>query len=493
MTITTRSALAAVVGLVLCAGCEQATVPNYASPNPDVATQQGFQTLVTGLFGGARIDLFSIVTEFAAFARDAGNFTNAEPRYITQLLGDGQPISNSEFGAAGWNNQFQMVRTADSILRALPDVRSPVAYTAGQQAQIAGVIRTIKALDWMYLAEQRDTSGVPLNGDQLNDVGAPAPILCNRDVWIAIVALLDSANIELNVDQTGPLPIILPPGFAAVSATAGPSTTAGAFAAFNRALAGKANLELAYAIARSNAATTPTPTSAGVPDHAALLRADSALTASALYQPAALAPPAQGSFSDPLAVYHSFSGSAGDLPNPINGEIGTLRILSEFVAAVDTAHDRRWKNKFMVNPAQAQLTAYSSVSAPFIVDFYSSVGSPIPIVRNEELVLWRAQVRLGLADLSGAWSLINTVRTQAGGLAAEPATADYVSTRDALLSEQRISTVLESSGDRAISIRMYGLATVADTTWGAADTHATLLPIPVTELAGRSSATPVCP
>jgi hypothetical protein len=477
----------AILGIVIAIGCDTPTVPNYASPNPDVTTRAGLQTLVTGLFGGTRIDLVWIITEMSSFARDAGNFTNTDPRFITEFLGDGTPINNSDFGIFGWNNQFQMVRTADSILAALPGVHSPTAYSTGEQAQITGVVQTIKALDYMYLAEQRDTSGVPIGGDKLNDLGSPAPILCNKDVWRAIVAILDSGNAALNVDPSEALVISLPNGFGAVSATGG------SFSSFNRALAGKANLELAYAIARSNAATAPTPTSAGTPDNAALLRADSAITASTLYQPAQLTPPAAGAFTDPLAVYHSFSSISGDLVNPVNGEIGTLRMLNEFVASVDTANDLRWKAKFTVNPDPAQQQAYSGVSAPFIVTFYPVVGSPIPIVRNEELVLIRAQIRLGLGDLSGAWTLINDVRTQVGGLPAEAVSTDYATTRDALMREQRISTVLESGGDRAIAIRMYGLATVADTTWGASDTHATLMPVPNTEFANRSSSALSCP
>lgn len=479
-------------GLVALFGCDHPTVPNYASPNPDVTTRTGFQTLVTGLFGGTRIDLYWIITSLTSFARDAGDFTNTEPRFITELLGNGTPVQNSDFGELAWNNEFQMIRTADSILRALPGVKSPSAYTAGERAQITGVVQTIKALNLMYLSEMRDTVGVPIGGDTLNDLGAPAPILCNKDVWKTIVALLDSGNTSLNVDEADPLVVQLPGGFNAVSATAGPSTTVGSFAAFNRALAGKAGLELAYAIARSSAGTAPNSMSAGTPDHAALLRADSAILASALYQPLQLAPPAAGAFSDPNAVYHSFSGTSGDVVNPINSEIGTLRMMNEFVATVDTA-DLRWKAKFIANPAPAQQVAYSGVTAPYIIDFYPTVGSPIPIVRNEELVLVHAQIRLGLNDLAGAWNLMNTVRTTVGGLSAETPTADYVTTRDALMREQRISTVLEGSGDRAIAIRMYGLAAVADTTWGANDTHATILPIPITELSGRASATPVCP
>jgi starch-binding outer membrane protein, SusD/RagB family len=485
----------AILSFVVALGaCDSPTVPNYASPNPAVTTQTGLQTLVTGLFGGTRNDLVWIITEETSFARDAGNFTNTDPRFITEFLGDGTPVNNSDFGTFGWNNQFEMMRTADSVVKALPGVVSPTAYTSGQQAQIIGIAKTIKALDLMYLAEQRDTSGVPVGGDALNDLGQPAPILCNKDVWQAIVALLDSGNAELNIDQTDPLAITLPTGFSAVSSVAGPSTAAGSFAAFNRALAGKANLELAYAIARNSAGTAPTPTTAGTPDHTALVRADSAIQASWLYQPGDLAPAATGAFSDPVAVYHSFSGTSGDLQNPINGEIGTLRVLNEFVASVDTANDLRWKAKFIVNSAAPQQQAYSAaVASDWIVDFYPGVASPIPIVRNEELVLIRAQIRLGLGDLSTAWNLINTVRTNVGGLVAETPSNDYVTTRDALMSEQRISTVLEGGGDRAIAIRMYGLPTVADTTWGSNDTHATLMPIPVAELAGRASATPSCP
>ncbi|HZS61612.1 MAG TPA: hypothetical protein VFA43_20220 [Gemmatimonadaceae bacterium] len=477
----------AIIGIIMTIGCDTPTVPNFASPNPDVSTRAGLQTLVTGLFSGTRNDLVWIIGEEASFARDAGNFTNTDPRFITEFLGDGTPIGNSDFGTFGWNNQFQMVKTADSILTALPGVKSPTAYSTNDQAGITGVVLTLKALNYMYLAEQRDTSGVPIGGDKLNDLGSPAPILCNKDVWKAIVAILDSGNAALSVAPSNPLAINLPGGFSFVSATAG------SFSAFNRALAGKAGLELAYAIARSGAGA-PTPTSAGSPDQAALQRADSAIAASALYQPSQLAAPVPGPFADPIAVYHTFSATSGDLVNPINGVIGTLRMLNEFVDAVDTAADLRWKAKFGVNPiTQAQQAGYSGVSSGFIFEFYPGVGSPIPIVRNEELVLIRAQIRLGLNDLPGAWTLINDVRTQVGGLAAEPVSADYVTTRDALMREQRISTVLESGGDRAIAIRMYGLATVADTTWGASDTHATLMPIPLNELEGRSSSALSCP
>jgi hypothetical protein len=54
-----------------------------------------------------------------------------------------------------------------------------------------------------------------------------------------------------------------------------------------------------------------------------------------------------------------------------------------------------------------------------------------------------------------------------------------------------LAATKESGGqDRAITIRMYGLPAVADTTWAVADLQTTL---PTIELTGRtSSLTPVC-
>jgi hypothetical protein len=473
--------------------CSQPVVPDFGAPNPDATSRLGMQTLVSGLFSGSRNDVGFYAMAMTAFARDAGNFTQVETQFITEFMGDGTPLLPADLGGFVWSNEFVMARAADSILVSLGRVNKPAPYSAGERAQITGIVQTMKALDYMYLAETRDTTGVPLAGVGQTNFGTPAPILCNKDVWRSIVALLDSANAQLNVDTLNPLPVIVPTGFASVSGTAGPSMRAGSFAAFNRALAGKANLELAYAIARSTPATAPTPTSSGLPDAAALRRADSALLASALYQPSALTAPMPGPFSDPNAVYHSFSPASGDVVNPVNANIGTYRMMNEFVAQVDTAHDARWKAKFTTNPAPAQVPQYSDKSSSFIFTFYPSAASPMPIVRAEELVLGRAQVRLGLGDFAGAWGLINQVRTLVGGLPPLAATTDFVSTRDALMREQRISTTMESSADRAIAIRMYGLAAVADTTWGGADLHTTVFPLPTIELTGRTGhLTPVC-
>jgi hypothetical protein len=281
----------------------------------------------------------------------------------------------------------------------------------------------------------------------------------------------------------------------AISALSGPSTTAGSYAAFNRALAGKAGLELAYAIARSPGGAAPTPTSPGSPDATALMRADSALTHSALYNPGVLGPnPTAGWLVDGFSVLHDFSSASGDAVNPMNAISSTYVILNELSTSQDTINDLRWKAKFAVNQHAIQQQPYAAIASPYVYSMYPSPGSYIPIVRNEELVLVEAEIQIGLGNYAAAAVLINDVRTMVGGLPAASIANDYVDTRNALMHEQQISTAVEASGDRTIAIRMYNLAAVVDTSWGANDQHTTIDPIPFTEVSGRGGTwTTTCP
>jgi len=494
-----RVALPAICAAAL--GCTDTNVPFLTAPTAIARTPTGLQNAVTGLFFAARIDVGSSILAMSAFARDAGDFTNTEPRWVTQGLGL-VPILPQDQLFSLWDQEFSNAKLANTILASIAQVRP--AYTPAQVAELTGVVQTMKALQFMMIAESHDSTGVPVASITST---SPAPILCNADVWRYIVALLDSANVALGAAGATPMPVILPSGFAAVGGFGGPSTSPGSFAAFNRALAGKAGLELAYAIARG-AGAGPTPTTAGAPDRPALLRADSALQASALFDPAAITPPSLGTFAlnDPFAVYHVWSGQSGDIRNPVSEFLGTFPVMWDFVVDVDTT-DARWRAKFALNPNPVQEKAFAAVASPFVFAYYASPSAPVPIVRNEELTLVDAQIQLGLAQYAAAAALINTVHQQAGGFST-PLTipADYIHVRDALLREQRISTAFEASTDRTIAIRMYGMASVADTTWVArgpgpdstgianaeaalggpvTDLHTTTLPVPQSEIDGR--------
>jgi len=468
--------------------CKDSNIPFYTAPTSISNSPDGIQNAVTGLFAASRQDIGNDVINLSMFARDIANIQEDNPENAVDGLG---LVAIPPSGDVVWDNMYLGVGAAISIINAVPTVAP--AYTAPQAAAVIGVAQTIEALDLMVLAESRDTLGIPVHAASGGGVG---PVYCNKDVWAQIVAELDSANNQLQTAGSIALPVKLPTGFSQVSTTAGPSTAAGSFASFNRALAAKAGLELAYAIARNAAGTAPTLTGSGSPDVTALTRADSAATASALYTPTSLSPEPTSGWSDATpGVYWDWSAQAGDVVNPLNNQAGISVTLKTLVADVDTINDMRWKAKFGPNPNALQLTQYDSITVRALYIGYPGTSTPIPIIRSEGLVLDRAQIQLGLGNFAAAAALVNDVHQQVGGFT-NPLNiaANYTAVRDSLMKEERISTVFEGSNDRVISIRMYDLEAFADTTFHNLDLHTTVLPVPSSEVQGRGgNYTLTCP
>ncbi|HEX3867930.1 MAG TPA: RagB/SusD family nutrient uptake outer membrane protein, partial [Gemmatimonadaceae bacterium] len=79
----------------------------------------------------------------------------------------------------------------------------------------------------------------------------------------------------------------------------------------------------------------------------------------------------------------------------------------------------------------------------------------IPIIRNEELILIRAEAELATGNLAGAIADLNIVRVNSGGL--PPTTLTTASSTDAILTgilyEKRYSLMME--GDRWVDMRRY--------------------------------------
>ena len=466
--------------------CKDSNVPFFTAPTSVPNSPPGIQNAVTGLLSGSRLDLFSFIVDATGFARDGANYTNTEPRFILYELGL-EPIDPA--WSATWANSYANILQTHQIIATLPSVIP--AYTTAQTQALTGLIQTLEALNYMVIQEDHDSAGIAVL--PAAPTSAP-PAFCAKDGWKYIVALLDSANNSLHAAGATALPVKLPSGFNSVSATAA------SFSNFNRALAGKAGLEYAYAIARSAAGSAPTPSTPGAPDMTALLRADSAIQASALLDTAHLTQNSPGGFTpDNYTVLHNFSAQSGDQVNPIDANIGTYVVLNAIPSSQDTINDLRWKAKFVVNPhLPVQQPGYSTAASNYIYNMYSTPGAFIPIVRNEELALVRAEIQIGLGNYTAAWAYINEIRTRVGGLAALPVTATYTATRDAMLHEQQISTAFEASADRMIAIRMYGVNTVVDNVWAADtafhDLHTDVNPIPFAEVSARGgSFTKSCP
>jgi hypothetical protein len=86
---------------------------------------------------------------------------------------------------------------------------------------------------------------------------------------------------------------------------------------------------------------------------------------------------------------------------------------------------------------------------------YPAPTTPIPIIKNEELILLRAEANIGLSDLGSALNDINTVRTLSGNLPP----LGSLGTPDAALTEllyNKLYSLMYEGGHRWIDARHYG-------------------------------------
>ena len=141
---------------------------------------------------------------------------------------------------------------------------------------------------------------------------------------------------------------------------------------------------------------------------------------------------------------HSWSVNSGDLVNPANRPDllwANTRFRDEAQARADGSPDLRFQNKFKVVGAYQLLEVTSDLQ----YTLYESPSAPFVWVKNEELILIRAEANLAMGNRAAAIEDINFIRTNSGGL--EPLPDPYPGSDDDLLDEllynKRFSLVFE--------------------------------------------------
>lgn len=470
-----RTAALAAAGALGVAGCNQATSVQDLNNVPSTVLNGGLtattlQLLVTGVLGQDRANQGFATTIYAeTLARDVYNIDPSESRYITELLG--APIDPSAFtGGGAYTGNFVTVRTANTVLNNLSSVSN--VYSAGQLAAVRGLLRTLKAQSFYRVLELRGTNGTPIATDQ--DITAtPAPILCEQSALAAVSALLDTAETDLaeaNAAGVTAFPVAIPAGFN----QNGNFSTVQGFRAFARAFQGKVEV---YRGIKAGAAGTANFTKA-LADFAGAN---------------ALVPTYANATSDlTVGPYYVYGTQAGDLTNPLAaGTIylnPTVRVntLNNGKAGFDTLQTGDARGAKIATLTTARTRSGTSTLYGQTVYTTANQSTPTPILRNDEVVLLRAQANIGLGNFAAAAADINAVRTVEGGLPAiaTPATADEAIS--AVLYEKRFSLLLLST-TRLQDLRSYGR--LNSTYYPAArtgDTFQTQLPIPAGEANARA-------
>ncbi|AKQ65233.1 hypothetical protein A176_002145 [Myxococcus hansupus] len=405
--------LCTVLGL---SGCGSMDVPDLNNPSFDDfrerPSKQAVLTAATGLLVGHRAGISApngYVAQLGIIGREAYVFDPADPRAVNELLGPTLDPGGPAFGGNHWTTPYLNIRNAFTVLDALEKVPST---SDAEKEGIRGFAKTLQALDFLIVINTRDTHGAPI--DVNLPIGQLAPFESKEAVFARIASLLDESATHLN-NAGNTFAFQLSPGFTGFNT---PET----FRRFNRGLAAR------VAVYR------------GLYPEALTALSESFINAT-------------GSLD--VGVYHAFGTNSGDTANGLfnrNVYAHPSTFNEADLQADGTVDDR------VVRKLQRLESTVAAGGGRLTTDWrfriYTSNNTPLPIIRNEELILLRAEANIGLRNFGPAADDINTIRTISGRLLPR-LDIDESNALDELLKQKRYSLLFEG-GHRWIDLRRYG-------------------------------------
>lgn len=412
--------------------CSEDTL-NVTNPNtPSVAgagsDPQALQLQASGILRQNRGNLGTYINDLGRFGRESYVYTPSEGRntsaYLIGLSGENR-LDPSGFAVGSWGGPYGNLRDIFNIKNTITNSGS---LSAAQKAAGLGFAKTFEAIELLTVIATRDTLGGIVEIKQ--DAADLAAFVSRDSMYKYILNTLDEANTNLGAGGAA-FPFDLTSGFTGFNT---PST----FRLFNRAMAGRA---AAY-YATSGGGTT------------AWQRSLAALTASFMNTAATTATQYAVGVNQPY-------GASPDVSNPFNPSTNTnlyahMSIQADAPLKADgVTRDNRYTSKLTTIPTRNAPNGLG-IESSLGFKHFPTISSPVPIIRNEELILLRAEGLLATGDKAGALTLINSIRVNSGGLA--PSTLTAASTDAAILTElllqKRYSLLLE--GHRWVDMRRYG-------------------------------------
>lgn len=411
-TTTTRlHRLAWLAGLTVlgATGCNY-DIANPNSPDPigSNPTRERIGNVANGILIGMRNYYPGWILNTSIIGREGYRFDGSEPRYTSEAL-TGQLDAGGFIGASHWSGPYRNIRAENTLLNVLPTAST---LTAEEISAASGFARTMQALDFLNVLVAHTQDSIPIDVG-IDPIAPPAPFVTNAAAYDHVERLLDSALTDLQ-NGGSEFPFDLGAGFGSFS-------TPTEFAKVNRALRARVD------VYRQNWAQALVDVAASFID-----------TSSA------------GQLN--LGAYLRYGTGSGDATNPLlateNFAHPQLRDSAQLQAGGDP--DLRFLRKTKDRASQTT----SGLTSDLAWDLYPNPNSQIPIIRNEELILIRAEANLQLNNLGPARDDLNFVRVNSGGLAPLAAFGTQAAAIDALLYERRYSLLFEW-GHRWIDMRRY--------------------------------------
>jgi len=392
------------------------------------ATQSELNNLVSGTESGMRTNVALYLDDVGTIGREIYRFSASEPRYVTDLLGaGGATLSSSNFYITNtWASRYQVVKNCNILIASATNSN---LITDAQKKGYTGFAKTIMAYQLLMNLNLTDSNGIRIDVANPDSLG---PIVTYDAALTAIASILDDGNSDLtNADVAFTLA-----GFGNFSDAPGLSQV-------NRAIAARVAV---YRQQWSAALTDLTASFFGLAND----------------------------FN--LGVDHVFGTGSGDQLNPAfipqnqNGEVRVAH--PSYAADIAAGDDRIGKATLRTTPA-----SLDGLSSNRDVWVYTSSTAPIPIIRNEELILIYAEANIQQDNLNAAVTALNVIR-QGHSLPAYSGAVTHDALITEMLTQRRYSLFYE--GHRWVDLRRYNLLGTlpidrpGDDVW-------TEFPLPVTE------------
>jgi hypothetical protein len=421
--------LGALLGAAACSA-DRLEIPNYNAPTTEGVAKdaQGIQIFATGMMERERSQTVDRTRPSGIFARELYYYFSTDARWVSNPLigigtGTAQKLDNGGcVGGQNWFEPYRQARTAKNLIA----TAEAGNLTDAQKKAVAGFAKTLKALGYSRVIEHHDSLGMPV--DVNDDPNEQAPFVSRDSAWKYISGLLDEAKADLSAGGSA-FPFALTGGYAGFDTPAN-------FLKFNRAIAARVLIE--RAAPRVGCGT------------ACYTAALAALNESFIKTPTTLA-------DLNIGVFNVYSTTSGDATNPLGtGVDGALFVHPSFATGAQ-AGDLRVARKVTKLATPVAAPQGLGIPAEYRLTAYATNTTPVGIIRNEELVLIRAEAKWFTGDKAGAIADLNAVRSISGGLGASSATAGSTDAQfiQALLYERFYSLLAE--GRRWVDYRRFGL------------------------------------
>ncbi len=393
--------------------CQLEDIPDPNGPSLDPILQDAsigeLQNLVTGTESLLRQEIGFYYDVTSIVGRDYWYFTGSDPRYTGELLGkDNAVLDNAGFyGTRPYAGRYRTIKNANILIEAVTNTSAPLSDA--ERKGYLGFAKTMQAYELHLALNLQGQNGIRVDVSDPDNLG---PFLSYDDALAAIKALLDEAADDLDAAGSS-FVFSLSEGFAGFD-------TPATFRQFNRALAAR------IAMYQGDKAEVNKDLGESFMDMA-------------------------GDFY--MGPYRPFSTAGGEATNPVyrvpDQPEGIIAHPS-FVAAVQANMNDDRNNKIALRPSGT--LALDDLAGDYDVVVYNSLDAPIHYIRNEELILLRAEAQIGV-DNNAAVDAINVIRT---GHGLDPYAGDMTDEAliDEVLNQRQLSLFAE--GHRWVDMRRYG-------------------------------------